>query len=107
MYESDDYRWGRQQAENGVARDPWSGRMRRDEIRGLHDEMDRQRRQREERAVVWASPVAGGGGGDNGGWLGLGVPGFVAATIVVQFIIEYWKPLLLGVVTVAAVSALA
>lgn len=107
MYESDDYRWGRQQAENGVARDPWSGRMSRDEIRGYHDEMDRQRRQREEREAAWASPVAEGGGGYGGGWLGVGVLGFFAVAIAVQFVIEYWKPLLLGVATVAAVSALA
>lgn len=107
MYESDDYRWGRQQAENGTARDPWSGRMSRDEIRGYQDEMDRQRRLREEREATWATPVAGGGGGDGGGWLGLGVLGFFAVAVVAQFVIEYWKPLLLGVATVAAVSALA
>jgi hypothetical protein len=107
MYESDDYRWGRQQAENGVARDPWSGRMSREEIRGYHDEMDRQRRQREEQEAAWASPVAEGGGGYGGGWLGVGVLGFFAVAIAVQFVIEYRKPLLLGMVTVASVVALA
>jgi hypothetical protein len=107
MYESDDYKWGRQQAENGTARDPWSGRMSRDEIRGYQDELDRQRRQREEREAAWATPVAGSEGGTGGGLLGLAVLGFFAVVLVVQFVITYWKPLLLGVATVAGVAALA
>lgn len=119
--ENDDYRWGQQQAENGVARNPWAGRMSRDEIRGYMDEMDRQQRQceqqktlwRERQEALWRAPAADGKGGDGCGLIELAILGYFAVfavlivmALVAELIIQFWKTVLVVVLVSATVLTL-